>query len=53
MSILSPNFLIISLAFFYNIDVNTKLYELSKGGYISEGEIGEFFPLAYQVYEAY
>lgn len=35
------------------IDVNTKLYEFSKCGYISEEKIGDFLSLVYEVYEAY
>lgn len=35
------------------IDINAKLYEFSKDGYIPEEKIGDFLLLAYQVYEAY
>ncbi|MHB8279168.1 MAG: hypothetical protein ACYDIA_16165 [Candidatus Humimicrobiaceae bacterium] len=35
------------------IDINARLYDFSKNGYINNGRIVEFLSLAYHIYEAY
>lgn len=35
------------------IDINAKMYELSKGGIVPTRDLGEFLSVAYEVYEAF